>query len=418
MKLKRIFYGSAIVLAAVCMFFCGWFAARFTLTEPDPTTPTTEAALEVPWESTADAAATATPDASTAATPTTETISVAIYPHLPDLEMAQNTLARMWEEIDPDTELEFIYWDCYEDPYPHGIDVICYDAMFLDYLVENGLILPLDLEALGDTTGILPFAMEGARYDGDLYGLPFLACSYFLIHYSDDWEMAQVQNFEDLYKLLSARKEQNPYDGLQSNYQDNISNFYLEALLDYTGTYTTFEEAPSLYPPEAAVTERLRQVESLTPWRSEYIYDWYYQSRFAQGEGSACYTFSESLYYMEDVLEWLVIRPISFFEGENVLMYYTDIASIGSHVTDPEKKKSCEQLVNLLGSPEYQAQLCYGSGEVQYLLPAREQVYLAAAEEYPIYEELYKLATDERNRIFRFGSDIYDYMERAYTALS
>ena len=417
MKLKRIFYGCTAVLAAVCLFFCGWFAGRMTLTEPDPTTPTTEPALEIPWESTADTETAATPDASTAATPVRDTITVALYPHLPDLELAQNTLARMWAEIEPDRELEFVYWDCYEDPYPHGIDVICYDAVFLDYLVENSLILPLDPESLDNTADILPYTMEGARYGGDLYGLPFLACSYFLIHYSDDWEMSQVQNFEDLYQLLSARKELNPYDGLQTNYSSNVPNFYLEALLDYTGTYTTFEESPSLYPPEAAVTERLSQIKSLAPQPSEYIYSWAYQSRFAQGEGSACYSFSESLYYMEDVMDWLVIRPISFFEGENVLMYYTDLASIGSHVVDQSKQEACLKLVNLISGQDYQTQLISGNGEIQYLLPTREQVYLTTAQEYPIYNVLYELASDERNRVFRFGSDIYSYMEQAYTAL-
>ena len=413
MKLNRFLFGCIVVMLTLCICFSGWLLIQAAREKNTPA----DAQLDIP---TTEATAEATTEVTTEATepaPPADPITVAIFPNLPDYERCLWILNAMWEDIEPNWDLEFIYWDCYDDPYPDGIDVITYDALFLDYLVEYGYIQPLDPESVQDTTGILPFAMEGSRYDGNLYGLPFLACSNFLIHYADDEEMAQVQNFEDLYQVLSERKEWDSYDGLQIGYNDYFPIFYLDALMDYTGTYTTYKEAPSMYEPNEDLINHFLAIETLIPEASEEFDGWHHVTRFAQGEGSACYSYSEAFYDLVDIADQLTIRSISFFEGENIPLYFADIASVGSHVENPEKKEACIKLINLLASSEFQAALCYGSGEVQYLLPAREQVYLSAMEYYPIYDTFYTLATDENNRIFRFGSDIYDYMDEAYSIL-
>ena len=406
MKVNRFLVGCILVLLVMCIILSGLLLKDALLKKNN----TEDTAVAVPTTEpvNTDAVTEATPE-TTEPDPGVTTITVALYPALPDLNMAQNTLAQMWAEMEPDVELEFVYWDCYDDPYPHGIDVIVYDAVFLNYLVENFLIYPLDPNGLADTTGILSFTMEGARYDGDLYGLPVLACSNYLIHYTEDEEMMQVENFEQLYELLSLRKSWYSSDGLQINVSDFGSSFYLDALIDYTGTYTTYDDLNALYPPVSDVVEQLHAINTLIPEPADYIRGRSYTTRFARGEGSACYSFSESLYDMKDILDQLTIRPISFFDGENIPMYYTDIASIGSHVMDPDKYDLCMKLVNLLGSVEYQAELCFGNGDVQYLLPAREQVYLAAMEQYPMYGRLYELVMDEDNRISRFSKDVYTY---------
>ena len=97
-------------------------------------------------------------------------------------------------------------------------------------------------------------------------------------------------------------------------------------------------------------------------------------------------------------------------------MFYADLASLCSHVTDPVKKEYCMKLINLIGSEEFLTQLVYGTGDVQFMLPAREKVYITAMEQYPIYETLHQLAMDENNRIFRFGTEIYDYKNLASVA--
>ena len=48
----------------------------------------------------------------------------------------------------------------------------------------------------------------------------------------------------------------------------------------------------------------------------------------------------------------------------------------------------------------------------------KEKFYLSAAEEYPMYGKLYELVMNDRNRVFRFGVDFYQYLENAEKAFS
>ena len=229
----------------------------------------------------------------------------------------------------------------------------------------------------------------------------------------DDTALDQVQNFAQLCKELAARRAKDPSDGLFSGFMDEVPFLYLDAYIDYNGEYTTYEHGPMMTPPDEKIVSRLMEMKAnLAPVPEGESY----QSAFSQGLGSACYAYSEALYFMDDFVDNLTIRSISFFEGENIQMFYADLASLCSHVTDPVKKEYCMKLINLIGSEEFLTQLVYGTGDVQFMLPAREQVYLTAMEQYPIYEALHTLAMDENNRIFRFGTEIYDYKNLASVA--
>ena len=343
-----------------------------------------------------------------------DSITIAVYPYVSNMELFKKVLTEVWAEVEPDIELQYVEWNCYSDPCPNNIDVITYDALFMEHLAESGYIQTLDVESVGNTLGIIPFAMEGARYNGDIYGLPFLVCSSFLMHDKDDEEMAKVENFTDLCKELTTRRAKDPDDGLMAGYNDELPFFFLDAYIDYTGTYTTYTEMPQMYPPEATVLNRLKEIKALLATVPE---DMNYKTGFAAGHGSACYAYSEALYFMGDAVDDLTIRSISFFEGENIQMFYADLASLCTQVTDPVKKEYCMKLINLIASEEFQSRLVFGTGDVQYMLPARESVYLAAMEEYPIYEVLHELATDENNRVFRFGPQIHQYQSVAGISL-
>ena len=344
-----------------------------------------------------------------------ESISVAVYPYVSNMELFQEILTDMWEEIEPDISLNYVNWDCYGDPYPNNIDVITYDALFLSSLVENDYVQPLNTEAIDNTYGILSFAMDGAHENGTLYGLPFLACTSLLIHRADDEAMSQVTNYGELCKELAARKKLDPNDGLQSGYYVDAPYLYLDALADYNSAYSTYEEGLSMETPDEVIVSRLHEIRDVL---APIVENESFRERFGQGEGSACTDYSEALYFMGDAATEMTVRPISFFEGENIQMFFTDLASVCSHVTDPAKLECCMKLINLMASEEFQYELCFGTGDIQYMLPAREQVYVAAKEKYPIYETLYELATDKNNRVYRFGPTIYDYIRDAGIALS
>lgn len=403
MKNKKVLYGILIALLAVGMFFAGWYLKDAQNEKEIPVSAPTEAMVEATEETIPETEPVEKPDA----------ITMAVYPYVSNMELFQKVLTEMWTEMEPDVELQYIDWNCYSDPYPNNIDVITYDALFLEHLALSGYIQPLEVDSVSNTAGIIPFAMEGARYQGDLYGLPFLVCSSFLMYDKEDTAMDKVENFPDLIKEMAKRKKKDPNDGLHAGYADEVPFFYLDAYIDYMGAYTTYEHGPMMTPPDETIVKRLLEMKAnLAPVPEGHGY----QSAFSHGYGSACYAYSESLYFMGDIVNDLTIRPISFFEGENIQMFYADIASLCSQVTDPVKKEYCMKLINLIASVEFQTQLVYGTGDVQYMLPAREQVYLSAKEQYPVYEVLHNLATDENNRVFRFGIEIYDYKNLASVA--
>ena len=414
MTFRKLLCTILLILLACGIFFAGWYLLKDLDTEEIMA----NIAAQTSNKSTTEADEDATEEAPTeviASATQPESITMAIYPYVSDPELFQNVLTEMWEEMETGVALKFMDWNCFSDPDPRNIDVITYNALFMEYLAEYGYIQPLDMDFLDSTASIIPFAMEGSYYNGKLYALPFQVSSYFLIHFADDEAMDKVNNFAELYEELSSRVEEDSSDGLQIGYYDELPYFYLDALTDYNGTYTTFEEIPEMDPLDENVMARLNEIQSIMAEINE---GEYYLTNFTQWQGSACYTFNEDLYYMDDFVEDLTIRPISFFNGKNIQLFYGDFASLSTQVTDPVQKEYCMKLINLIASEEFQAHLCYGSGKLQYILPTRELVYLTASEEYPIYKTLYALATNGDNQIFRFGTQVYDYMDTAYEYLS
>lgn len=74
----------------------------------------------------------------------TDTLTYAVFPHLPDSEYYQKLIEQRWKEIEPDIRLIRKDWDCYYDGAPDGIDVIMYDAVMLNALIDTGWIQPID----------------------------------------------------------------------------------------------------------------------------------------------------------------------------------------------------------------------------------------------------------------------------------
>ena len=246
--------------------------------------------------------------------------------------------------------------------------------------------------------------------------MPYLVCAYFLIHSADDAEMAAVNNFAELYEVLSRRKAAGDSSGLLTNYDSDYPYFCLDAMIDFSGEYTSFEEMPDLKNIDRVIERinSMKRILAAEPEGNKDLGSFRRAALFNEGIGSAFYGYSESVSFMDDIAENLTIRAISYSEKENIQLYFADIASLGSHVTSETKKANCIKLINLLASEKFQTELCFGTGDAQYMLPARKAVYLEAAEIYPVYKRLYELVMDEQNNIFRFGPEVYTYLIDAY----
>lgn len=345
-----------------------------------------------------------------------ESISVAIYPHLPDKNLFMRVLSEQWAQLEPNIELEFVSWDCYSEGAPEDIDVVMFDAVFTSYLAEGGYIQPIDRSMIQDADGIIPVAMDGITYNDEVYGIPYLLCSYFLVQYTDDEAVSAVDNFEDLYEIVAVRMKDSEKYGLLTNFSTNYESMYLDTLMDVENQYSEFQETPDTTIPNEEALNILRKIVSMR----EDCNDWggatsafSYASHFNDGHGSVYFGFSEAMAFMDDILDDITIRNISYSRNGNIPLYYTDIAAMGAHVSNPDKQAACLKLMNLVASEEFLLEACVGTEEAQYLLPARESVYILGAQTYPMYEQLRELAIDENNRICRFNPDIWDFFEEA-----
>ena len=95
-----------------------------------------------------------------------ETLTYAVFPYLPDPGYYQRIIERRWAEVEPDIPLVRAELDCYADGAPEGIDVVMFDAVMLESLVDAGWIQPIDPKAERDSGDIFPFALEGLAAEG------------------------------------------------------------------------------------------------------------------------------------------------------------------------------------------------------------------------------------------------------------
>lgn len=339
----------------------------------------------------------------------TGTITVAMYPWVPDVELFKDVLRQEWAKMAPNVTLEIEEWDCYVST--SDCDVLMYDALILTQLVENGIVQPVALDEFYEADGLIPFALEGALHNGEYYGVPYFLCGDVLIYYEDDADMAEVDSIPDLHAIAQERMQKDENAGVVVSTMIDTPYRYLDALVDVNGEYSMYEELPDCNNLNDLIMERLEDLNEMAVGISDAGMGTADAAEmFNEGTGFAFFGVTEKMSFMDDIVDKLDVKPISYAKTGNVPMYYVDLASINSHVTDPKMLELCKKLINLIGSEEFMEALLLNSNEAQYLLPARESVYLTLEEKYPAYADLRKVAMDERNKTYRVGKDFYDFM--------
>ena len=339
-----------------------------------------------------------------------EAISVAIYPHIPNVDLFEDILVQEWEKLEPNVPLIIERWDCYSGP--SECDVLMYDAIVLSYLVENDYIQPIVASDIEDLEGIIPFAKEGTAHNGNYYGVPYLLCGDILIYYKEDAELEKVETIAELHAVVEERQKDDTNTGVVVYTEIGNPYHYLDAALDLSGEYSMFEEMPDCSNLDEQVLQQLQIFNALAMELPEdKLEKKNNKELFCEGYGFAYYGVSEHMSYMEPILDRVAVKNLSLADNENIPLYYVDITSVAAHVTDPEKLALCKKMMNMVASEEFLEELCFANGKVQYLLPARESVYLTAAKDYPMYDQLRGMVMDMRNKVFRFGVDFYEYQE-------
>lgn len=312
-----------------------------------------------------------------------DTLTYAVFPHLPDSEYYQELIEQCWKEIEPDIRLIRKDWDCYYDGAPDGIDVIMYDAVMLNALIDAGWIQPIDRNNVQSSEDIFPFALDGLTMDGKLYGIPVFLCGNFLIYDRSCTDLAAAEHFTDFSDKAEI---------LVINSEDdfNRKEYAAETLADIQGIANPV--------PEGDPDETVSLIDQLAIEKHKNDSDEEVAAAYDSGIGKGYIGYSESLRYLNGRLEDTDIKSISFSDRENVLRLYTDAAVLTAGVEGQRREKALE-LMNVMADSAILSALSLQEGKPQYLLIARKSLYADLIEEYPIYSRLEELAADQNNHV-------------------
>ncbi len=312
-----------------------------------------------------------------------KSLTYAVYPYLPDVGYYQELVERRWAEIEPEIELVRAEWNCYEDGEPLGIDVIMYDAIRRNALIEAGWIQPVDRSQLKDAEEIYPYVLDGLTVDGELYGFPAFLCGNFLIYDRDCDLLAQAEHITDL-------KSESELLAIATMDPTDREAYVYEVLADLSGEAnpTSTEGADEMM----ALIDTLAIEDHKHDGSSDLarVYD--------AGVGKGYLGYSESMCLLNDRISDTDIKSISFSSGENVLRLYVDAAAVTSGVTGLRYEK-CVELMNVLAEANILEDLSVRDGRAQYLLLPRKSLYAGLSEQFPLYLRLEELASDEENHI-------------------
>ena len=312
-----------------------------------------------------------------------DTLTYAVYPYIPDAEYYQEIIEQRWTEVEPNIKLVRAEWDCYYDGVPDGIDVIMYDAVIRDDLVEGGWIQPIDPDKVQESEDIFSFALEDLTVDGKLYGVPVFLCGNFLIYDVGCTDLAEAEHLTDLgdesgILVISSERDKNRVQYIYEVLADTLGEANPTAGEDTDGLMELIDRLAV----DAHKTDNDTQVAL--------AYD--------SGIGKGYIGFSESLRLLSKRISQTGIRSISFSDQDDVSRLYVDAVAINSDVKGTRYEK-CIELMNVIAEADVLSSLSVQNGAAQYLLLARKTPYETLSEGFPLYTELEKLASNDNNRV-------------------
>ena len=247
-----------------------------------------------------------------------DTLTYAVFSYLPDPGYYQEIIERRWAEMEPDIELVRADWNCYKDGAPDGIDVIMYDAVMRDTLIENGWIQPIDPDAVQEAEDIFPFALEDLTVDGDLYGIPVFLCGNFLIYDLDCAELAEAEHLTDCAYESEILV-------INSKSGSNRQQYIYEVLAD------TVREA------NASAGSDSDDLMSVIDQLAVDDYEWEDDDdqvalAYDSGIGKGYIGFSESIRFLSERISRTGIKAISFSDQTDLPRVYVDAVAVNSEV--------------------------------------------------------------------------------------
>lgn len=352
------------------------------------------------------------------------TLSVALFPYVPDVEYFEKVITDTWKSdaSHSNVNLEFVTdWDCYSSKdIPDEYDIVVLDAIYLREYAEKGELLAINEADIDQYEDILPFVREGLKVDGKIYGMPEMICANLFFYRAGDEDVAQAGNVDKLYEVMGSYEYTEPEPekgkGLIVDMSSGTGNIclYLDAITDEKAVYSDFAQMPDLENIDEGAVQGLNELILMTGETGAYYetsgsYDragW-----FGNGSGRAYIGYSESMAQM-GALDDVKVSTLSLADREDIPLFYVDVAAINNNI-DEGKKEYALELLNVITNSDVITQTIKRDNNCQFILPARSSCYTALKEDFPIYVQLEAIVKKSNNHVFRMGSDAHEYITKA-----
>ena len=258
-----------------------------------------------------------------------------------------------------------------------------YDAVLRDKLITAGWIQPVDPDNIQNPEDIFPFALDGFRVGGDLYGVPVFLCGNFLIYDLECGILVTAEHITDL-------ADESELLVINSKDSGNRSQYTIEAIADILG-----EANPSA---DSGAEDMMLLIDRLAIDEHEQDKDPQVAMAYDSGLGQGYIGFSESMCLLTNRIEQTGIKQISFSDRENTRRLYADAAAVTSGVKGQRYEKSLE-LINIMAEAEVLTALSVKDGNPQYLLLPRRSPYQFLTGQFQIYSRMEEMACNENNHV-------------------
>ena len=354
------------------------------------------------------------------------TLSVVIYPFVPDQMDLFYQTKQDFEAAHPDINLQIIdlsenYYDPSKEKSVSGTTANVYelDTVFLQDFVTAKKIKVLPDSLVPAEGEVLANTKNGSMIGGVWYGVPHWVCGNFLFYLTSDTALANAQTLSDLKNVVT------PSNGIFSDLagKSNLGEYYIDVLNDRYGDSSAFQNFLTVETLDQGAVDDLNDVLNLCPagyCRSVDFHerDGFYPRQFARRAVRAYVGYSESLYNVIMEIENSCSAADNCVDINDVTAGILPFDDNGQHqfswvdsmVIDSGCTGQCEQdaitfIKFYTGESTILAALLPGTYRpVRYLLPARASLYansdlLAAA---PLYAK-FKTMIENASTITKDG---------------
>jgi len=325
-------------------------------------------------------------------------LSVILYNWIPNLDEYFTTMETDFETLHPDIDLQIIslpgYYDGLDSTYA---DVYEVDESGLRMLLAEGRLQPLADNEVKDPEDFFPICKDVAHIDGQWWGVPHWTCTNFMFYHKDDEELARVQTFSELERVIGG-KDRPRGQGLLIDMMGiyRTGELYKDTLMDLypndPETIYSYMDADNVDPKAIAVLNRV--IDLMDPGmgrnpQNDKIFD-YLQRQFMYGNGRAFVYYSEAIGYFYKIIEDaagygdttlslddLAVMPfVQSDAGEACQPGYVDSFCMDVSLSGQKRQDALEYITWVTDRKTVVKQIAPSADFVRYLSPARLSIYL------------------------------------------